>query len=515
MTSSSPPVLPALQISDAAVADLQLVLDGVRLPWGRLGGDLGDLTESGSRRAGPGAGTASTASPASAVAVAVPADLVDAVRSAGAVLLVDQEQTPLARLTELEVVPSAPGPGPEGTVMLGGRVRPERDREARLFADLVRTPAQLEPDAGRRTLLVTRPPLAGELAGPDARPPPTGPPPTGPPPTGPPPTGPPGPGPVLLVPAETATPDGVPAHVLVQAVQAAAAEQVPDALVVPVPLHWRDPASDQALAAAVLSAYGEGSTDAQVLSRGPAWADLLAALHRGDDVLDAAGLPGAGQPGAPAGLPGAGQPAADPLDAASPSVRAVLRRWRPPRSRRGLVVLFTGLSGSGKSTVARDLAEHVRSGTERTVSLLDGDDVRRLLSSGLGFDRASRDLNVRRIGYLAAEVARHGGLAVCAPIAPYAGSREAVRQMVRPVGDFVLVHVSTPLAECERRDLKGLYAKARSGEIGEFTGISDPYDVPLDADLSVDTSAVTRAQALTHVISHLSDGGWLEPRRIP
>jgi sulfate adenylyltransferase len=499
-SDGGPPVLPALQISDAAVADLQLVLDGVRLPWCRLGGGVANEAETGANggpandgpaNSGPANSGSAGGATLEAVDVGVPIELVDAVRSAGAVLLVDREQTPLARLTDLTPVPAAPGVdegGPGASIVLSGRVRPERGREARLFADLARTPAELGPTTGRRVLLITRPPLAGELAGP--------------PPAGPPPAGPSGTGLVLLVPAETATPDGLPAHVLVRAVQAAVAEQSPGAQVVPVPLHWRDPASDRALVAAVLSAYGEGSTDAQVLSRGPAWADLLATLHRGDDVLDAADLPGAGQP------------AADPLDAATPGVRAVLRRWRPPRHRRrGLVVMFTGLSGSGKSTVARDLAEHVRSGTERTVSLLDGDDVRRLLSSGLGFDRASRDLNVRRIGYLAAEVARHGGLAVCAPIAPYQGSREAVRQMVRPVGDFVLVHVSTPLAECERRDLKGLYAKARSGEIGEFTGISDPYDLPLDADLSVDTSALTRAQALTHVVSHLSDGGWLEPRR--
>jgi sulfate adenylyltransferase len=146
------------------------------------------------------------------------------------------------------------------------------------------------------------------------------------------------------------------------------------------------------------------------------------------------------------------------------------------------------------------------------VSLLDGDDVRRLLSSGLGFDRAARDLNVRRIGFVGSEIARHGGLAICAPIAPYAESRAAVRAMVEPVGDFVLVHVSTPLEECERRDLKGLYAKARAGLIPEFTGISDPYDVPTDADLSVDTSQVSREQALEQVLELLHAGGWLRPQ---
>ena len=154
-------------------------------------------------------------------------------------------------------------------------------------------------------------------------------------------------------------------------------------------------------------------------------------------------------------------------------------------------------------------AAHRGEDAARTVSLLDGDDVRRLLSSGLGFDRASRDLNVRRIGYVASEIARHGGIAVCAPIAPYASSREAVRRMVAPVGDLVLVHVSTPIEECERRDLKGLYARARSGQMLELTGVNDPYDVPDDADLTIDTSAVERPKAVHAVIEHLERGGWL------
>ncbi len=141
------------------------------------------------------------------------------------------------------------------------------------------------------------------------------------------------------------------------------------------------------------------------------------------------------------------------------------------------------------------------------MSLLDGDDVRRLLSSGLGFDHAARDLNVRRIGFVGSEIARHGGLAVCAPIAPYAESRAAVRAMVEPVGDFVLVHVSTSLEECERRDLKGLYARARAGLITEFTGISDPYDVPTDADLVVDTAAMSREEALNRVLDLLHARG--------
>jgi sulfate adenylyltransferase len=176
--------------------------------------------------------------------------------------------------------------------------------------------------------------------------------------------------------------------------------------------------------------------------------------------------------------------------------------------------MFSGLSGSGKSTLARALVAHLRERTDRSCSLLDGDDARRLLSAGLGFDPAARDLNVRRIGYVAAEVARHGGVAVCAPIAPYAASRSAAREMVQRVGDFVLVHVSTPIEECERRDLKGLYAKARAGLVPQFTGVSDPYEEPTDADVVVDTSILSRGEAVAAVLAHLTAGGWLPAGRI-
>jgi sulfate adenylyltransferase len=172
-------------------------------------------------------------------------------------------------------------------------------------------------------------------------------------------------------------------------------------------------------------------------------------------------------------------------------------------------VLFTGLSGSGKSTLARSLTEFVRHRTGRTVTLLDGDHVRRLLSSELGFDSADRDLNVRRIGFVAAEVARHGGLAVCAPIAPYARSRAAVRAMVEPVGDLVVVHVATPLGVCEQRDAKGLYARARAGLVPGMTGIGDAYEPPADADVVVDTSQLDRAAASRVVLDALVAGGWL------
>ncbi|WP_222854082.1 adenylyl-sulfate kinase [Fodinicola acaciae] len=175
--------------------------------------------------------------------------------------------------------------------------------------------------------------------------------------------------------------------------------------------------------------------------------------------------------------------------------------------RRGLVVFFTGLSGSGKSTVARGLVDRLRERGDRTITMLDGDVVRRLLSKGLTFSREDRDLNIRRIGFVAAEVARHGGLAVCAPIAPYASTRAEVRAMVEAAGGrLMLVHVSTPLEVCEQRDRKGLYAKARAGLIPEFTGISDPYETPTDADLTIDTSTMSEAEAVEVMLTALKTG---------
>jgi sulfate adenylyltransferase len=201
-----------------------------------------------------------------------------------------------------------------------------------------------------------------------------------------------------------------------------------------------------------------------------------------------------------------------PASAAPAEVRTELRRWRPPRSGRGLAVFFTGLSGSGKSTLARALVDALLEDGTRRVTMLDGDVVRRMLSAGLGFSRADRDLNVRRIGWVAAEVARHGGIAVCAPIAPYAATRAAVRRDVEAAGDFLLVHVATPLEVCERRDRKGLYAKARAGLLPEFTGISDPYEAPLDADLVLDTAEEPLEAGLGRLLGLLRAGGWLPDR---
>ncbi|HEU5034205.1 MAG TPA: adenylyl-sulfate kinase [Mycobacteriales bacterium] len=171
----------------------------------------------------------------------------------------------------------------------------------------------------------------------------------------------------------------------------------------------------------------------------------------------------------------------------------------------GRTLFFTGLSGSGKSTVARAVVDRL-AGT-RTITLLDGDVVRTHLSKGLGFSQQDRDINIRRIGWVAAEVTKHGGLAVCAPIAPYDETRRWVRQTVESAGgpgSFLLIWISTPLEVCEQRDVKGLYAKARAGEIRGFTGIDDPYEPPPDADLVIDTSQVALDDAVAQVLALLS-----------
>ncbi|WP_211344943.1 adenylyl-sulfate kinase [Rarobacter incanus] len=185
---------------------------------------------------------------------------------------------------------------------------------------------------------------------------------------------------------------------------------------------------------------------------------------------------------------------------------AVVDGWIGSRSRRaarGCVVLFSGLSGSGKSTVAKALASRLEHDGVSSV-LIDGDEARQMLTAGLGFDRASRDLNVERLGYVATAVSRVKGVAILAPIAPFAAARAQVRERAERVGSYVLVHVATPLEVCEERDRKGLYARARAGEIADFTGISSPYEVPLDADVVVDTSRMDVETAVDSVMAAVS-----------
>lgn len=190
-----------------------------------------------------------------------------------------------------------------------------------------------------------------------------------------------------------------------------------------------------------------------------------------------------------------------------PTVVQELRRTSPPRSRQGLTIFFTGLSGSGKSTIANALMVKLMEMGGRPVTLLDGDLVRKHLSSELGFSKEHRDINIRRIGYVASEITKNGGVAICAPIAPYAATRRAVREEIEAFGAFVEVHVATSLEECERRDRKGLYKLAREGKIKEFTGISDPYDVPENPEVRLDTESYDVDYCAQQVILKLENMG--------
>ena len=192
-----------------------------------------------------------------------------------------------------------------------------------------------------------------------------------------------------------------------------------------------------------------------------------------------------------------------------PETISELRRTHPPRHKQGFTVFFTGLSGSGKSTIANVLLVKLLEMGGRPVTLLDGDIVRKNLSSELGFSKEHRDINIMRIGYVASEITKNGGVAICAPIAPYEWVRERNRDLISKVGGYILVHVSTPVEVCEQRDRKGLYAKARAGIIKEFTGISDPYEEPLNADLSIDTSDISPGEAANQIILHLESTGYI------
>jgi sulfate adenylyltransferase len=333
----------------------------------------------------------------------------------------------------------------DGLTGIAGRVRALAHHEFGAFRRLYLSPEEVRKEYGERTLTV---PVAGPLTTDDLDRIRSAA----------------GDRPVLLLAlAGTGTPDDLSVPALIRATLAAAA-LLPDASVVAVPLASRgDAEADHALGQQVVTAYAPG--------------EVLGVTGEGD-------------------LPG--------------EVAAIVDRDRPAPEEQGLVVFFTGLSGSGKSTLARALHDLVLEQGERTVTSLDGDVVRRNLSAGLTFSQQDRETNIRRIGWVAAEIARHGGVAICSPIAPYDATRQQVRAMVEDAGGaFVLVHVATPLEECERRDRKGLYAKARRGEIPEFTGISSPYEEPDDATVRVDTTGRTIEDALSDVLAALDAGGWL------
>ena len=404
--------------------------------------------------------------PGGLVTLHVPVPVAVAARDAGSLELVDPEGVPLATVT-VEATYEIPGAGELGEDLgIQGPVQPLAHHEFGAFRRLYETPTQLSQEYGEATLTV---PVAGPLsdedldqirkeAGGDAV--------------------------LLLVLAGHGTPhaeDGEPldAPALIRAtLKAAELLGHPDsenpgsghvgvkAGVVAVPLAARQAGpgkdrKDAELRERVITAYAPGRT--------------LAPTHQGT-------------------IPA--------------SIQKALAR--KPKEQQGLVVFFTGLSGSGKSTLARALHDVILENGERTVTSLDGDVVRRHLSKGLTFSKEDRETNIARIGWVAAEIGRHGGVAICSPIAPFDATRKLVRRMVEDAGGaFVLVHVATPLEECERRDRKGLYAKARAGQIPEFTGISSPYEAPDDASVRVDTTGRSIEEVLGEVLRVLYDGGWL------
>jgi sulfate adenylyltransferase len=324
---------------------------------------------------------------------------------------------------------------------------------------------------------------------------------------------------LILIPVATPGPDGLAPEALVRTVFAAR-DRMPPATIVAVPLVRRgDDVADAVLRARVAESYGathllavgntmSGGGPRALLPRELAYdgrdgqwrgADDIPPRHRriALTVEEVDGLLDRGVP-----LPEWHTP---------PAVARELARSRPPRRVRGLVVFFTGLSGSGKSTIARGVADELAETGERSVTLIDGDVARRFLTAGLGYSKADRDENVRRIGFVAAEAARHGGLALCCPIAPYARARAAARYLARMAGaGFVLVYVATPLDVCEERDRKGHYARARDGKVAGMTGVDDPYEVPTDADLVIDTSSLSIDDAVDAVLDHLVVEGWLD-----
>lgn len=192
-----------------------------------------------------------------------------------------------------------------------------------------------------------------------------------------------------------------------------------------------------------------------------------------------------------------------------PDVLEEVKKAHLPRARKGFTLFFTGLSGSGKSTLAKVLRIMLLEAGDRQVTLLDGDIVRRHLSKKLGFSREDRDTNILRIGFVAAEITKNGGIAICAPIAPYGAVRKRVRSMIEKRGGFILIHMNTSLDVCEKRDPKGMYAKARAGLIDNFTGISDPYERPEDAELVVDAAQMDPKESAENIMTYLKSEGYI------
>jgi len=392
----------------------------------------------------------SSAADESSITLVTSAEVAEMATGAGQLDLVDPEGAPLARLAV-----TGTWAADDGRVGLVGPVTSLADNVFGPFRRLYLSPAEVHRDhpadellavAVRRPLSLSDIARIEESAGERGR------------------TA------LLLVCAGSGMAQGVSGHALVRATQAATAHLERPALVVVVA------AADR----------GHEAANRWLLS------SVARAFATETVILDAAPFEPTGER---SGLPD--------------DVAAIVAADRPPRDRQGVVFFFTGLSGSGKSTLARALMDHILEQGDRTVTSLDGDVVRHHLSKGLGFSREDRETNILRIGFVAAEISRHGGVAICSPIAPFEATRAEVRRMVEQAGGgFVLIHVATPLAECERRDRKGLYAKARAGLIPDFTGISSPYEEPPDA-VKVDTTDRDIAQCLDEILDAVITEGWL------
>jgi sulfate adenylyltransferase len=502
-------VLPEAVLRDAPVytprprelADLELLLAGAYAP---LSGFLGRADLSSVARNGRLADGLSWPVP---VTLEVPTGVVDQLDAANplrrVLVLADPEGAPMAAVDATDVWPVR-----NGVAGVGGRVRRIGDGGHGPFRRLRRTPAEVREllPAGRVLgVFADRPlhrpqlaqlahatrTLAGHL--------------------------------LVMIPVAGPGPDALAPEALVRCILAAR-DRMPPAAIVAVPLlSHGDEIRDALLRARVAAAYGAThllATGSTMLSGGGprvlvprelAYDGRDGQWRSRDDIPPRHRRP-ALRPAEIEDLLDRGAPL--PEWHTPPAVARELARDRPPRRQRGLVVFFTGLSGAGKSTVARGVSDALLESGERSVTLLDGDAVRRHLSAGLGFSAADRDINVRRIGWVAAEAARHGGLAICCPIAPYEGAREAAREFARAAGaGFVLVYMSTPIEECERRDRKGLYARARAGRLAGMTGVDDPYEIPPRPDLVLDASRLSVNEAVSAVLRHLGSRGWIEPRQ--
>jgi len=192
-----------------------------------------------------------------------------------------------------------------------------------------------------------------------------------------------------------------------------------------------------------------------------------------------------------------------------PGIADELRKAHPPLNQQGFTLFFTGLSGSGKSTLANIVETRLLELTGRRATMLDGDLVRKHLSAGLGFSREDRDRNILRIAFVAGEAVKHGGIAICAPIAPYEETRKQARELVSQFGQFIEIHLATELKVCEQRDRKGLYAKARAGIIKGFTGIDDPYEEPVNPELRIDTAKYSAAEGAELIVDYLISKGFV------